>query len=86
MSNIQKAEATLKCTRCGHSVPPPAESTSDDTLIICPACGANLGSWGDAKKEISKTPLSNGLNRWIVRGEGSKQLGRCPPPLTTRPE
>ena len=55
MSDIQKAEATLKCTRCGHAVPPPAESTSDETLIICPACGANLGSWGDAKKAIAKT-------------------------------
>jgi DNA-directed RNA polymerase subunit RPC12/RpoP len=51
MSDIQKAEAALKCTRCGHSVPPPAESTSDETLIICPACGANLGY---AKSEIAK--------------------------------
>jgi DNA-directed RNA polymerase subunit RPC12/RpoP len=50
--NIQKAESTLKCTRCGHAVPLPAESTSDDTLIVCPACGANLGRWGDTKKEI----------------------------------
>ena len=32
MTNVQKAEATLKCTSCGHSVPPPAESTSDETL------------------------------------------------------
>jgi DNA-directed RNA polymerase subunit RPC12/RpoP len=47
--NIQRAEATLKCKRCGHAVPPLAESTSDDTLITCPACGANLGRWGDAK-------------------------------------
>ena len=31
MTNVQKAEATLKCTRCGHSVPPPADSTSDET-------------------------------------------------------
>ena len=54
MTNVQKAEATLKCTRCGHSVPPPANSTSDETLIVCPACGANLGSWGDAEKEIGK--------------------------------
>jgi hypothetical protein len=53
--NIQKAEATLQCTKCSHSVPRPSESTSGETLIICPACGANLGSWGDAKKEIAKT-------------------------------
>ena len=31
MTNVQNAEATLKCTRCGHSVPLPAESTSDET-------------------------------------------------------
>jgi DNA-directed RNA polymerase subunit RPC12/RpoP len=55
MTNVQKAEATLKCIRCGHSVPRPAELTSDETLVVCPACGANLGSWGDAKKEIGKT-------------------------------
>jgi DNA-directed RNA polymerase subunit RPC12/RpoP len=52
MINAQNADGTLKCTRCGHSVPPPAESTSDETLIVCPACGANLGSRGDTKKEI----------------------------------
>jgi uncharacterized C2H2 Zn-finger protein len=52
MTNVRNADGTLKCTRCGHSVPPPAESTSDETLIVCPACGANLGSWGDTKKEI----------------------------------
>ena len=57
MANVQKAEATLKCTWCGHSVPLPADSTSDETLIVCPACGANLGSWGDAKKETSKTAI-----------------------------
>ena len=55
MTNVQKTDAPLKCTRCGHFVPPPAEATSDETLIVCPACGANLGSWGDAKKEIGKT-------------------------------
>jgi DNA-directed RNA polymerase subunit RPC12/RpoP len=54
-NNIQRAEATLKCAKCSHSVPRPLESTSDETLIICPACGANLGSWGDAKKAIAKT-------------------------------
>jgi DNA-directed RNA polymerase subunit RPC12/RpoP len=55
MTDQEESEATLRCTRCGHSVPPPAESTSDEILIVCPACGANLGSWGDAKKEIGKT-------------------------------
>ena len=55
MTAVQMAEATLKCTRCGHSVPRPAESTGDETLVVCPACGANVGSWGDAKKEIGKT-------------------------------
>ena len=55
MTAVQMAEATLKCTRCGHSVPRPAESTSDETLVVCPACGANIGSWGDAKKELGKT-------------------------------
>ena len=30
MTNAHKTEATLKCTKCGHSVPPPAESTSDE--------------------------------------------------------
>jgi DNA-directed RNA polymerase subunit RPC12/RpoP len=48
--DTQKAEATLKCTRCGHAVPLPAEATNDGTLIICPACGANLGRWGDVRK------------------------------------
>jgi DNA-directed RNA polymerase subunit RPC12/RpoP len=58
MTNVQTTEATLKCTKCGHSVPRPAESTSDATLIVCPACGANLGSWGDAKKEIGSASAS----------------------------
>jgi DNA-directed RNA polymerase subunit RPC12/RpoP len=52
MSNIQNAEATLKCTKCGHFVPPRSESTSDETLIICPACGADLGTWGETKKVL----------------------------------
>jgi DNA-directed RNA polymerase subunit RPC12/RpoP len=50
MSDIQKAEVTLKCTKCGHLVPSPSEATSDDTLVICPACGADLGTWGEAKR------------------------------------
>ena len=58
MTNVQNAEATLKCTRCGHSVPLAAESTSDETLIVCPACGANLGSWGDTKKHVGSAPAS----------------------------
>ena len=49
MCEIQKAEVALKCTKCGHLVPSPSESTSDDTLVICPACGADLGTWGEAK-------------------------------------
>jgi DNA-directed RNA polymerase subunit RPC12/RpoP len=54
MSNIQNAEVTLKCTKCGHLVPPPSESTSDETLVICPACGADLGTWGEAKKALRR--------------------------------
>ena len=50
MSDIQKVEVALKCTKCGHLVPSPSESTSDDTLVICPACGADLGTWGEAKR------------------------------------
>jgi DNA-directed RNA polymerase subunit RPC12/RpoP len=69
--NIQKAEATLRCTRCGHAVPPPAESTSDDTLIICPACGANLGRWGDAKSEIGKAAAKTIVDE-MLKGTGFK--------------
>jgi Zn finger protein HypA/HybF involved in hydrogenase expression len=54
MSNVQNAEVTLKCTKCSHLVPPPSEATSDETLVICPACGANLGTWGEAKKAIRR--------------------------------
>jgi DNA-directed RNA polymerase subunit RPC12/RpoP len=50
MSDIPKVEVALKCTKCGHHVPSPSESTSDDTLVICPACGADLGTWGEAKR------------------------------------
>ena len=32
MTDQEEFEATLRCTRCGHSVPPPAESTSDETF------------------------------------------------------
>jgi DNA-directed RNA polymerase subunit RPC12/RpoP len=53
MSDIPKAELTLKCTKCGHLVPSPSESTSDDTLVICPACGADLGTWGEAKRSVT---------------------------------
>jgi hypothetical protein len=53
--DMQKAEGALKCTSCGHAVPLPAKSTSYDTLIICASCGADLGRWGDTKKEIGKT-------------------------------
>ena len=43
MTNAQKAEATLKCTRCGHSVPPPAESTRASASRLAGAfhCGGH---------------------------------------------
>jgi DNA-directed RNA polymerase subunit RPC12/RpoP len=49
--DIQKAGVTLTCTRCGHAVPDPADSTSDDTLVICPACGTSFGRWGEVRNE-----------------------------------
>jgi hypothetical protein len=51
--NVQAAKATLTCNKCGHVIPPPSKPTTDDTLIVCPACGANLGRWGDVKNEIA---------------------------------
>jgi DNA-directed RNA polymerase subunit RPC12/RpoP len=48
--NVQKPAQSLSCSNCGHAVPLPAASTSDDTLVICPACGADLGRWGDVKE------------------------------------
>jgi hypothetical protein len=48
--NLQKPAANLSCSKCGHAVPAPAASTRDDTLVICPACGANLGRWGEVKE------------------------------------
>jgi DNA-directed RNA polymerase subunit RPC12/RpoP len=48
--NAQKPATSLSCSNCGHPIPPPAASMSDDTLVICPACGANLGRWGDVKE------------------------------------
>jgi DNA-directed RNA polymerase subunit RPC12/RpoP len=49
---MSDAEATLRCARCGHAIPAPVESTSDDTLVICPACGTSFGRWGDVRNEI----------------------------------
>jgi hypothetical protein len=54
MNDFQRAEVTLKCTKCGHLVPTPSEATSDETLVICPACGADLGTWGEAKKALRR--------------------------------
>jgi hypothetical protein len=48
--NVQKPAQRLSCSNCGHAVPLPAASTSNDTLVICPACGADLGRWGDVKE------------------------------------
>jgi DNA-directed RNA polymerase subunit RPC12/RpoP len=48
--NAQKLAQSLSCSNCGHAVPLPAASTSNDTLVICPACGADLGRWGDVKE------------------------------------
>ena len=48
--NVQKSAQSLSCSNCGHAVPLPAVSTSDDTLVICPACSADLGRWGDVKE------------------------------------
>jgi DNA-directed RNA polymerase subunit RPC12/RpoP len=48
--NMQKPATSLSCSNCGHAIPPPAASTRDDTLVICPACGSNLGRWGDVKQ------------------------------------
>jgi DNA-directed RNA polymerase subunit RPC12/RpoP len=48
--NVQEPAQSLSCLNCGHAVPLPAASTSVDTLVICPACGADLGRWGDVKE------------------------------------
>jgi DNA-directed RNA polymerase subunit RPC12/RpoP len=48
--NMEEPATSLSCSNCGHAVPLPAASTSDDTLVICPACGANLGRWDDVKE------------------------------------
>jgi predicted nucleic acid-binding Zn ribbon protein len=47
------------------------KSTSDDTLIICPACGANLGRWGDAKSEIGKAAAKTIVDE-MLKGTGFK--------------
>jgi DNA-directed RNA polymerase subunit RPC12/RpoP len=52
-NNVQKPAASLSCSNCGHAIPLPSASTSDDTLVICPACGSNLGRWGDVKETDS---------------------------------
>jgi len=49
--DIQRAGITLTCTRCGHAIPS-ADSISDDTLVICPACGKSFGRWGDVRNEM----------------------------------
>ena len=48
--NVQKPAQSLSCPNCAHAVPWTAASTTDDTLVICPACGADLGRWGEVKE------------------------------------
>jgi hypothetical protein len=49
---MSDTEAVLTCTNCRHAIPAPPASTSDATLVICPACGTSFGRWGDVKNEI----------------------------------
>jgi DNA-directed RNA polymerase subunit RPC12/RpoP len=71
IDNVQKAEATLTCNRCGHVVPPPTKPMTDDMLIVCPACGANLGRWGDVKNKIASA-VTNAAVGEMFRGTQSK--------------
>ena len=71
----------LRCTRCGHSVPPPAESTSDGILIVCPACGANLGVMGQCEKGDRLRPgFCLVINEAHVQRFVSRRPARWPEP------
>jgi hypothetical protein len=60
---------TLECNHCRQDKVIIAEELTDDSLITCDACGAEHGTWGSIKMELTqaiaelaKETFGKGLN------------------------
>lgn len=41
---------TLNCVTCRAIVP--LKTDDDSSLVVCPSCGENYGTWGEVKAEV----------------------------------
>ncbi len=52
-----EAKATLSCMKCGHQGVSVPENPTDGSLITCPACGAELSTYGQLKAKIESSAV-----------------------------
>jgi hypothetical protein len=59
MSDGQDDVITLDCEKCRLETVFPHENLTDETLLICSHCGADHGTWGALREQVS--PLIDNL-------------------------
>jgi DNA-directed RNA polymerase subunit RPC12/RpoP len=50
-------DVTLKCSQCGNDVSPVIENPTDESIIVCPSCSQEIGSWADIKATVHASLL-----------------------------
>lgn len=44
----------LRCAKCGSKALVAESNLTDDSIIICAACGTEIGRWGDVRQQALK--------------------------------
>jgi DNA-directed RNA polymerase subunit RPC12/RpoP len=60
----------LNCGKCGHDKVTVPDDAGEETPIVCPACGAQLSTWGELRPVIIEKAKQEGAK--AIKG-GVKQ-------------